>query len=210
MQLRMEFVAHEIVSILQNISQKRKDKRIAFDDIKYAMSAAFLSVFPGVTQYPTKGLGYPVCAFPIGYFPIIYVHYVIGNSDGTKASVIWLKHAYTDYYSVGGRGGETWLTDHYWGSIVRYKTSSDPSSIYPGLKIAPNEVKIIFECALCYHATSNWSFSNDIFCRDVPVKKAMGFYLLSPKSVSGNKEYYFSTVVIFTPKSGLFDGTPPI
>ncbi|MDR2781235.1 MAG: hypothetical protein LBB21_02125 [Holosporaceae bacterium] len=207
MQSRIELVTHEMASILQNISQKRKDKRITFDDIKYAMSAAFLTVFPGVTQYPDKGLGKPVSAFPVGYFPTIYVYCVIGNSDGTKASVIWLKHAYTDYYSVGRRGGVE-CADHV-GSIVRYRTDSDPSSIYPGLKIASNEIKIIVECSFCYHQYSNWSFSNNTLCSSVPIEKAMGFYFMQLKRKTQRMEDYLSTVVIFTPKSGLFDNNAP-
>ena len=48
-----EFVAQQMVNILQNISQNRENKKITINDIKRAASLAFLSVYPGNTMYHT-------------------------------------------------------------------------------------------------------------------------------------------------------------
>ncbi|MDR1334133.1 MAG: hypothetical protein LBJ71_02860 [Holosporaceae bacterium] len=72
-------------------------------------------------------------------------------------------------------------------------------------------MKIIWECVLCYHRyqSGDWQFSDGRLCRQVPIGEALGFYLLSPKTASARREDFFNTVIIFTPKSGLFYETPP-
>jgi hypothetical protein len=208
MQAKMLFCAHEMVNILQNVSQNRANKKVTTDDIKYAMTSSFLTIFPGITQYSDKGTGNPACAFPLGYFPVIWIYCVIGNSDGT-ASVAWVNHACIDYYSAGGRGLQTPSSHN--GSTVKYFKNKNPSSIYPTLRIGSGEIKIICECSLCYHYLSggNWIFSNGNPVRQVLVRDAFGFYLLSPKSITARREDFFSTVIIFTPNPGLFDETLP-
>ncbi len=51
----MEFVAQQIASIIQNISQSREDKAIKFVDVRNAMKAAFLTVYPGTSMYEQMG-----------------------------------------------------------------------------------------------------------------------------------------------------------
>jgi hypothetical protein len=96
------------------------------------------------------------------------------------------------------------------GSVVAYLKDAVPSKIHPDLKINPNEMKIIFERALCYHNLNNWMFSDGRLCRNVSIKDAFGFYLLIPKSASARRRDYFQTVVIFTPNPGLFDENVPV
>ena len=64
---------------------------------------------------------------------------------------------------------------------------ASPSEIYPTLKINPNEIKIIFESNVHYSQLS-------------PPETRGG---------TGNDGIYFHSAVIFTPKPGLFDETPP-
>jgi hypothetical protein len=40
-----------MANILQNISQNRENKKITKDDVKYAVAAAYLSIYPGKTMY---------------------------------------------------------------------------------------------------------------------------------------------------------------
>ena len=80
----MQFVAHQMASMLQNVSQNRTDKTITKNDIRYAISAAYLTVFPGISRFSTN------CRSDFGYNPMLWIYYVKGNSDST-ASVIWVQ-----------------------------------------------------------------------------------------------------------------------
>ena len=70
------------------------------------------------------------------------------------------------------------------------------------LKIAPGEEKMIIVTSMyrqkVYTNLNGASLSN---------KQAFGFYLLEPKHLNENTDtsYFFGSVVIFTPKKGLFD-----
>lgn len=80
---------------------------------------------------------------------------------------------------------------------IRYKTNADPTTIYPNLKIDNNQEKIIVSVAV--HKRS-----------DNTLKQACGFHLLNPKYLqTDGYEDAFSSVIIFTPKPGLFNETAP-
>jgi Flp pilus assembly protein TadG len=113
MKERMNFATHCAVGLIQNISANRINKKVTFDDIKYAMTSSFLAFFPAATQYATANISSIECAYPLGYFPIVYVHCVVGNSDGTKASVVWGKHAFTDSHFTGGRDGSDFTSTNH-------------------------------------------------------------------------------------------------
>ena len=51
--LQTEFMAHQFVNIIQNISQKRENKAITLNDMKYASALAWLSLYPGTTMHHT-------------------------------------------------------------------------------------------------------------------------------------------------------------
>jgi len=91
MQKKMEFCAHCFVSMLQNISHGEKITR---QHIKNALSAAYVVVFPGKTEYGTGSR-----RMPLGYFPHAWIYCVKGLPNG-KASVVWMSVPYIDNTSV--------------------------------------------------------------------------------------------------------------
>jgi hypothetical protein len=87
---------------------------------------------------------------------------------------------------------------------VKYATNVPPSEIHPNLKIKEGEVKILVECCHCYD-TGNGLFSDGRPCRDIPVSKAFGLWVMTVNPSSSGGKAFFPSVVIFTPKPGLFD-----
>ena len=192
-----EFVAQQMVNIIQNISQKRENKKITANDLKYATALASQTIYPGTTLF-WKNKGMPFLHFS---HPIIY--YVEGNKDGT-ATTYWRKAFYTDRKEAVSPATiqHSLVTTTHTSSVVTMGSKLQPSQIYPTLKIGPGEVKIILEVFLYFNASS----------KDVNGKsgytdrEAFGCRLVSPKHKGAG---YFHSVVIFTPKPGLFSETAP-
>jgi hypothetical protein len=198
-QAKMEFVAHNMIGMLQNISRNGTPEKITLTNIRNIVTGAYLAFYPGMTMYATGSQ-----CLPLGHFPLGYIYYVIGEDNNT-ASVIWGVHFHMDNlraYKVECVG----MSASHGYSYVQYLRKQVPSKIHPKLVIKPGEVKIIVECVCCYHHTV-FSFSDGRLCSNVPAKEAFGFYILSPKAKS--TDGFFNSIVIFTPKPGLFDGTVP-
>jgi hypothetical protein len=204
---RMEFCAHCMVNLLQNCSQNRENRRITANDIRYAVAAAFLTIYPGMTMYETSAR-----RFRYGHFPHYWIYYIVGESDGT-ASMAWSITGWTD---MGGGVVnpnricvEYHINSSHSKSTVTYGKKKNPSLIYPGLTIKPGEKKIILECALCYHDDmgTQYGFTDGRLIANVPAKKAFGFWILPIKATRSS--VFFNKAVIFTPKPGLFSETPP-
>ena len=83
-----EFVAHQIASMIQNVSQHRESKAITIADLKNIVSAAYLSLYPGTSMF-YQGKGHVYCHFP---HPFIYC--IKGNANGT-ASCVWIFQFHT-------------------------------------------------------------------------------------------------------------------
>jgi hypothetical protein len=195
MNSKMEFVAHEMVGILQNVSQNRANKKITLTDIKHAMFAAYLSIYPGVTMHGTASYH-----LPLGHFPHGWIYYVTGLAKG-NASVVW----YVAFYSDGGTiFCDIPSTNQHSGSIIKCEQDVNPSEIYKDLTIKEGEVKVLIECSLYHHSGLIRTDG-----RGCSPREAFGFWMLTPKLQSQNDCGYFNTVVIFTPKPGLFDATGP-
>ena len=203
-QSQMQFVAHQMASMLQNISQNRTDKTITQNDIRYAMSAAYLTIFPGTTRFAKKD-----AVADYGYTPMLWIYCIKGNSDST-ASVVWAQRYHMTYESTP----ESVRQD---GSISRTTVNNSknvpPSQIYPTLKIEQNEVKIIVECAIHYSRSPDYSFTDGRLCSEVTPKQAFGFFVypIAPPIThkANNDAIYFHSVVIFSPRPGLFSETAP-
>ena len=75
---RMKFVAEQMASMIQNVSQNRTDKRITANDLRYIFAATFQSIYPGLTMYG-DGTGY---RYKFGHMPACAIVYVKGESDG--------------------------------------------------------------------------------------------------------------------------------
>ena len=187
------FVAHEIVQMIQNISQSRSNKKITKEDLEYIANFANYSIYPGKTAYAIDARQHVY-----GHFPHTQVYYVRGNADGT-ASCVWRAEMSTSdpgIKTVVGNGKHD-------QSIVNYAADVTPSLIYPKLTISEGEVKIIVEKFIFFNAGKDRFMDG----KKHSVREAFGLYLLTPP-VHGNLGY-FNSVVIFTPKRGLFDESGP-
>jgi hypothetical protein len=204
MKKQIEFVTFEIAGMIQNISQSRANKRITYNDFRYCVSAAFLSFYLGTREFPSS---YNVFKQPGGVHGKFF--YVVGNADGT-ASVPWAVQY--QLINVGGNTTPKTMTIVKAPDDARYvtrvKNNVAPSEICPKLSINPGEIKIIIENFIYFIKSGNCKLTNDKRTwNDFSPREAFGFLFLTPKA-QGN-EFYFTSVVIFTPKPGLFDGTIP-
>ena len=183
-----EFVAQQMANILQNIAKTRE---ITKNDIKYAASLAYLTIYPGTTMYTTVS-GSEKHIF--GHQPRVFIHYVKGES-GEKASTRWALWT----RSGGGINPAEWHfssmsnTDQ---SAVYYAKNATPSSeIYPTLKIEEGKPKVLIDVQI--RRTGNQS-----------ARETFGLHFVNPKYVGTNQTGYFSSVVIFTPHSGFTEKVP--
>ncbi len=203
-----EFVAQQMANILQNISQSRTDKRITANDLRYAASLAYLSAFPGKTEFRTKKL-----TSDLGYCPLAFIFCVKGNVDST-ASILWGRRVHMAYMTEFAPNSVSIENNLLVRTNVKILSNASPSEIYPTLKINPGEIKIIIECALFYHQAKDYFFTDGRRTSNVSPSEAFGLNLfkLSPpiaRDGYANQNVYFHSAVIFTPKPGLFDETPP-
>lgn len=202
-----EFVAQQMANIIQNISQKRENKKITAEDLGYAVALAYQTIYPGTTMF-WQGNGLPLVHVP---HPIIY--YVKGNDDGT-ATTVWAKAFWTNRetdISPTTIQSATQTTTHDL-SHINMGTNLTPSQIYPTLKIKEGKVKIIVEAIIFFHS----DFKDINGKSGYTSRKVFGCHLISPKRWHDNGLFndenrggYFHSVVTFTPKSGLFNETAP-
>ncbi|MDR2781306.1 MAG: hypothetical protein LBB21_02500 [Holosporaceae bacterium] len=196
---KMKFCANCMISILQNISQERSDKRVTFTDIKNSVAASYLTIYPANSEFNTER---NTAIF--GHVPMGFIYLVKGNSNGT-ASILWGNRFHMAYTSYSPKE-ITIDTDFYTTLIGRYSNVA-PSLICPDLKIGNGENKIIIECGYHYYNyTTAYKFTGGQNAKNVPSKSAFGFLTLYPKA--NNLYSYFNTIVIFTPKPGVLDGVP--
>lgn len=202
-----EFVAQQMVNMIQNVSLKRGKEdstklRITQSDLKSIFCAANLSLFPGTTIY-TQDANYP------GYTTWVQIYRVVGAGDG--------KAKCTSRIELSAWNGQSppkniWYTctsgDHKGSKIRYYDEAVEPSQIYPTLKMKEgdntNEEKILIEVCLF---TDNRIRPTG----KTTEKQILGFYAANPSSLLYDRfRFYFFSVVIFTPKKGLFsDSRPP-
>jgi hypothetical protein len=199
----VEFVTYEIAGMIQNISQRRTNKKITLNDLRYCISGAFLSFYPGTKQFPASRNVFKQPGCVHGKF-----FYVVGNADGT-ASVKWG----VQYQFINGSGPNTSPGTISMGVgsgdaryITRVESNVAPSAICPELSINPGETKIIIENFIYFICSSYYKLVGGRTW-GIPSREAFGFLLLTPKVQGG--EFYFDSIVIFTPKPGLFDETAP-
>jgi len=198
-----EFVAQQMVNILQNIAYSRAQEgsTISVPDIERAASLAYLSIYPGTTMFTTKSGSQN---HVLNHQPRIYMYYVESNGDGT-ASTVWNLWLRSGSYTTPTSWSNSYLTsnDH---SLVSLGTDVPPSSIYPSLKMDDGKPRIILDVQL------RWGSDQ----RDADGKTAASarevfkFLTVNPtsKAVSDNGSTYFPAVVTFTPNAG-FSRTRP-
>ena len=210
-----EFVAQQFVNIIQNISQKRTNKKITLIDIKYAATLAYLSIYPGTTMYR---IGESGSKHKLSHAPRLNIHYIKALSEG-KASCTWCIR----FLGEGASNPLGWspsikasisstLTSPALSSIC-LSPEATPSSIYPTLKMEEKD-KIIVEVNL-FNAAHVMN-PNDYVEGDKQetlAKKAFKCLLATPRplvrNINSTQGWYFDSVVIFTPHGGLFDPDNP-
>ena len=189
-----EFVAQQMANILQNISQKRTNKKLTKKDIAYALCLAWQSMYSGTTMFMTNN------DYPLGHAPYMNLYYVKGVDDGKATCVFRIIASGVGVTKPQDIITKSKISVTKSGHVgrVRFLSNTAPSNIYPTLKINKGEEKIIVEAALYRNTT--WNPSTE--------KAALGLYLVNPpRMASGsNWRYMFYSVVIFTPKKGLFVG----
>ncbi|MDR1982449.1 MAG: hypothetical protein LBQ08_01460 [Holosporaceae bacterium] len=201
-QSKMEFAAHCAANILQNVSKNRTNKRITWNDMKYALIQGGMTFYPETSVFCIGGERTHI----YGHCLSTFVHCVKGLEDG-KASVLWQIMYSSQNNTTPAENFNTGVLEGHACSVVKYLQNVDPSSILEGLKINKDEIKILIEYGLLYVlSTSGYAFTDGRICLDVSPQKAFGFLILSPKVSAG--DVYFTRVVVFTPKPGLFDETP--
>ena len=181
-----------MASIIQNISQNRANKKINIKDLNYARAAAGLVYYGGKTQYTVSAN-----LRPKGSFLEFYLYYVKGTGHNI-GKVIWAidGNLFLDTPDNIAPGMRPFSYDSQ-NSIVRYKANDTASQeIYKNLKIEKDEAKIVLDIGI-------------IAIGNIPLKSIFELWVFSPKSRTSNNAIYFSNAIIFTPKPGLFDETPP-
>ncbi|MCR5225401.1 MAG: hypothetical protein K6C34_04925 [Alphaproteobacteria bacterium] len=199
MQDRTNLVAHEMVQMVQNISQGRTNKKITKADLAYIFRFASYSIYPGKTLYALDDNRTHIYA----HFPQAQFIYVKGVSGG-KATCVWMAQCHTGHLLSNIWSKEAYISyNAHTGGVITYGTNVEPSSIYPTLTIAEGEVKIIVNLFIYMQpGTDKWADGTK-----PSVKQAFGLYALSP--TAQGEDGYFNAVAIFTPKVGLFDEDGP-
>jgi len=194
-----EFVGQQIANMIQNISKTRSaDKRkITKEDLARIHCLAWQTVYPGTTMFYTNS------RHPFGHVPYTHLYYVRGEEEGKASCVFRLAVSNTgvtkptDFISKVNV-----YKDNHSGSKIRFLTNTLPSNIYPTLKINKGEKKIIVETLMMRNTT--WT-------NGAADKSTVGLHLVNPPMTKyGEFRYMFRSVVIFTPKPGLFDEDGPI
>ena len=167
--------------MLQNISQ---GKAITLDQIKQAFQAANLPYYRN----------FSVKTDDDNFFAHAWIHYIKGLDNGNASVIkIWCPWSAEKTYAKI----ETYTKQHP-GSSINFKQNVNPKEIYKNLTIKPGEIKIICEYTNHY-LTNNTSMNYN-------TTKEMGFFLYCPsKTMSSNKQNYFNSVIIFSPKPGIFN-----
>jgi hypothetical protein len=207
----MKFVAHKMVSILQNVSQNRdaSNRKITISDIKNAMAGAYLSFYPGKTMYATGVQRHLYAHFSHGHIACIK------GVDGGKASVLWIVQFHTggnkEGYAIDPESVECGVVSEslpyqHAAGVTKYQGNALPSGIHKDLTIQKDEIKILVECILYFHENYNKYADGRT---PTSAREVFKFLCLVPKPNKPGGRGYFNSVVIFTPNPGLFDETAP-
>ena len=197
-----EFAGQQMINIIQNISQKRTNQRITYQDFKLALHLASLSFYPEKTM----ASGYSEEEGPdYIQYPCITAGYTEG--EGGKASI-------KSFFSTGAKytypqgPKDSPFQFMFYHNTIEYRTIGfnmgwrevDPTDIYPTLKIQDDEEKIILESFIVLEPKKE---------QTIDVKKVFGLFLLNPKILGRYDKYQllFRSVLIFKLKKGLFDSS---
>ena len=205
-----EFVALQMANVLQNLAKKEMDEgrtNLSYSAIKYAASLAYLSIFPGKTNF------HSTVKSDLGYNGLGYIFCVQGNEDST-ASVRWVRRF---HFADGVSSPSKVSIDQglLQRSNVKILTDASPAEIYPTLKINPGDIKIIVECGVHYSQSGSYGFTDGRSSSKVSPSEAFHLcsFKLSPDATraGSNDAVYFLSAVIFSASDVMktFFQTPP-
>jgi hypothetical protein len=193
MQSQVNFCAHCMVNILQNTNH-----RVNHNDIRYAMAASYLTIYPGETMY-SKVEGNQVSLH--GNCPCSDLFYVKRINGQNK--ILWKR----TFDSI----------DNTAPKVIAVEARSAPASIV-GLKLneismKEGEVKMILHCYRYFYANGSRCLWDGRSLFDVTSRESFEFLVFNPeqsdRDSNDKKGGFFLNLVIFTPKPGLFDENPP-
>ena len=201
-QRRMHFNTLCAVSMMQNVSQNRTDKKITKEDLDRIFKASYMAVFSNPEQTIKSIYKENSETF---LSPTVILFEGTGNNRCKIKWYCWVD--IKDNFSVlnkyvGKTSGV--LTDNASCSL-KYKNAGnvgeekDASVFYQDLKIQKGEIKVVVETCIYRNAGKS-------------IKELIGFYIFDPKIYPGNKNKYspyFVSYVIFSPRPGIFDPTTP-
>jgi hypothetical protein len=206
-QAKIDFCAHCVIGMIQNITQNRSDKKIRRKDLSYIRCSGTLITYPGMSGYSCGTIGSNK-KFPTGLMHLYYVFYVKGTGHN-RCKICWC----WDSHFIGTTPDNS-LRDSYGAGnerlcVVKYVSGEANSyDIYPSLTIEEGEEKVIVD--LCYCVTNY--LCNGEKMEMTSIGRYFGLYIASPKRTwakGGIMEGYFHKIVIFTPNPGLFSETAP-
>jgi hypothetical protein len=194
----MEFCAYCAANMFQNISKDRENKLVTWKDFAYISCAAFLPFWGGGTQQYGSTDGY---SYARGFFGEMTLLCIVGTAPN-KAKIKWAIAA--NWGAAPPSRSVVTITsgsDLAHVSIINNRcvidTEYDTNVIYPGMRIAEGEMKMIVD--ICLHDCDN----SVAVCA-----KNLGFLLIKPRQTTSNG--YFGTAVAFKPRPGLFtESLPP-
>lgn len=189
-----KFVGQQMVNVLQNLSEKRNAEGTSLSetDISLAASLAFLTIYPGTTQYN----------YELMHIPSLTCYYIKG-STGKKAKCIWGKGIRSGTAKTPPWSDSRNITSSDEFSTIKYSSSNiSCSKIYPTLKVDPEKIKIVLEVMLNWDTGCKDSAGNNVSTS----REAFGFHFVTPRNCSSS---YFNSVVTFAPNAG-FPKTSPL
>ncbi|MDR1334039.1 MAG: hypothetical protein LBJ71_02365, partial [Holosporaceae bacterium] len=203
-QTQMNFCAHCAVNMIQNISQKRENKKIILQDFKYIFGPALIPHFGGgIDQYRVG----EVSLYKRGYLMDWMLAYLKGMSNG-QVKVLWI--VFNSHMSYPGNMTITVRNDT---EIRPYLPAGgqivDANQILNGLSIDEGDYKAIF--AFAPATSSGVILPNGKNALTTSWREKFRFLLFTPDTLNGRGTYSggskyaapFVTKVVFTPKSKL-------
>jgi hypothetical protein len=207
--------AYMAVSMIQNISRHRENKKITLQDIQRINYVSFLNYCCGKQQLKTTEDNY---IYPLGHLPLTVLICVKGVADN-KCKVVWSLFASgfnaTSPLANGGTIDESNFSQsslttahfHNWtGLSYQHGVAVAPKSIHPELQILQGEIKIVLMIAR--YGSLNFKYADGTKITANP-RKLFGFYMLPLRLPISGDNVLFRNIVTFTPNPDLFDETPP-
>jgi hypothetical protein len=191
--------------MLQNISKNRENKKITLNDIRQIRCAASLIAYPGMTAYAISGSDGNALRH-LGHFLSLYIYCVKGTGTN-RGKCLWRWDSIYQNTAPSNSGSTIEYSNNNYAVVRYYASETDTDNIFNGLTISEGEIKIIVEVS---HRTELCKYADGKSVSSVPISKRFGFLILTPRCPTPAKSgSHFHSVVIFTPKPGLFSETTP-